>query len=157
MWGEISKMWLKTPFSEIDVDELSSKVENFFKMASVSVINMKGNKMALSFKERVDVLRSTIPVVTYLRDDALQDKHWEEITIIIKLTKLQLSESTFTLNSLLELNVVQHKVKLEEIALKANQEKDLERQYDVISSEWRKASFDTKQHKDHYYLLLPSE
>ena len=106
MWGEISKMWLKTPFSEIDVDELSSKVENFFKMASVSVINMKGNKMALSFKERVDVLRSTIPVVTYLRDDALQDKHWEEITIIIKLTKLQLSESTFTLNSLLELNVV---------------------------------------------------
>jgi hypothetical protein len=99
-------MWLKTPFSEIDVDELSSKVENFFKMASVSVINMKGNKMALSFKERVDVLRSTIPVVTYLRDDALQDKHWEEITIIIKLTKLQLSESTFTLNSLLELNVV---------------------------------------------------
>jgi dynein heavy chain len=99
-------MWLKTPFSEIDVEELSSKVENFFKMASVSVINMKGNKMALSFKERVDVLRSTIPVVTYLRDDALQDKHWEEITIIIKLTKLQLSESTFTLNSLLELNVV---------------------------------------------------
>jgi dynein heavy chain, axonemal len=106
LWGEISKMWLKTPFSEIDVDELSSKVENFFKMASMSVINMKGNKMALSFKERVDVLRSTIPVVTYLRDDALQDKHWEEITIIIKLTKLQLSESTFTLNSLLELNVV---------------------------------------------------
>ena len=43
---------------------------------------------------------------------------------------------------------MQYKGKLEEIALKANQEKDLEQQYEKITSEWRKATFDTKQHKD---------
>ena len=59
-------------------------------------------------------------MVSYLRDEALQDKHWEEITTIIKLTKQELSDTNFELKSLLELNVVQYKAKLEEIALKAN-------------------------------------
>ena len=58
-------------------------------------------------------------MVTYLRDEALQDKHWEEITTIIKLTKQELSGTNFELRSLLELNVVQYKGKLEEIAMKA--------------------------------------
>jgi hypothetical protein len=35
-----------TKFAEIDVEDLSHRVENFFKMASVCTINMKGNKMA---------------------------------------------------------------------------------------------------------------
>jgi len=65
-------------------------------------------------------------VVTYLRDEALLDKHWIEIAEIINLTKHELSGSSFTLNTLLDLNVIQHKDKLEEIALKANQERDLE-------------------------------
>jgi hypothetical protein len=46
LWGDSSKNWLKTPFSEINVEELSTKVDNYFKMASLSLINMKGNKMA---------------------------------------------------------------------------------------------------------------
>ncbi len=46
VWGELSKGWQLTKFADIDVEDLSDRVENFFKIASVCVINMKGNKMA---------------------------------------------------------------------------------------------------------------
>ena len=33
MWGEISKTWLITKFVDIDVEDLTSKVDAFYKMA----------------------------------------------------------------------------------------------------------------------------
>jgi hypothetical protein len=60
-----------TKFVDIDVEDLASKIDNFYKMANVCYINMKGNKMALHFKHQVETFRSTLPIVTYLRDDNL--------------------------------------------------------------------------------------
>jgi hypothetical protein len=49
---------------------------------------------------------------------------------------------------LIELNVLEHKDKIEEISLKAHQEKDLEKQIEKLIFDWKKVVFETKQHKD---------
>jgi Dynein heavy chain, N-terminal region 2 len=82
--------------------------------------------MAQLFKQKVENMKATIPVVTYLRDKSLEPRHWEEIFAILEM-RFDLNDALFTLNSLLELNVMQHKDKFEEIALKASQEKELEK------------------------------
>ena len=71
-------------------------------------------------------MKATIPVVTYLRDKSLEARHWDEIFAIMG-NRFDLNDAEFTLNSLLELNVMEYKDKFEEIALKATQEKDLEK------------------------------
>ena len=43
----------------------------FDKSAAQCIMNLEGNDMALKFREMVDELKFTMPVVTYLRDDAL--------------------------------------------------------------------------------------
>ena len=93
-----------TKFTDINVEDISAKVEKFSKMANVCSFNMRGNQMAFAFKHKVDALRSAIPVVTYLRDEALQERHWEEIFKILKM-RLNLNDSFFTLNSLIDLKV----------------------------------------------------
>lgn len=35
--------------------------------------------MAAYFKRSVENLKATMPVVTYLRDQSLEPRHWEEI------------------------------------------------------------------------------
>lgn len=40
-------------------------------MASMCLMNLEKNKMAVLFWEKVDEMKDTLPVVTYLRDDAL--------------------------------------------------------------------------------------
>lgn len=42
-WNQISSVWLQTKFVDIDVDDLTLKVENYYKMACVCQISMKGN------------------------------------------------------------------------------------------------------------------
>lgn len=71
--------------------------------------------------------------------------------------RIDLQDENFTLNSLIELNVLEHKDKIEEISLKAHQEKDLEKQIEKLISDWKKVVFETKQHKDQYYIIVPNE
>lgn len=71
--------------------------------------------------------------------------------------RLELENDDFTLNSLIELNVKKEKDKIGEIAQKAEKEKELEATYEKVASEWRKAIFETKQHKDAYFILGSTE
>ena len=116
---------------------------------------MKDNPVTLIFKEKVEVLKSTMPVVSYLRSD-LQPRHWTEIYEIIGM-ELDLNNDEFTLKSLIELNVKQEKDKIGEIAQKAVKEKELEASYEKVYSEWKRAAFETKSHKDSYYILGSTE
>jgi hypothetical protein len=60
-----------TKFSDIDVEEITKKVEKFSKIANTCSFTLKKNRMGKMFKESVDSLKATMPVVTYLRDEAL--------------------------------------------------------------------------------------
>jgi dynein heavy chain len=86
---------------------------------------LKENPVAVVFKDRVEELKSTMPVVTYLRDPALKEEHWNEIYEILGIT-LNLEDDYFTLSSLIDLNVKKDKDKLGEVSLKANKEAELE-------------------------------
>ena len=66
-----------------------------------------------------------MPVVTYLRDDSLQERHWNEIYEILG-DQLNLQDDNFTLQTLIELNVKKDKDKISEISLKANKERELD-------------------------------
>lgn len=67
----------------------------FDKSANVCAINLKDNPVTSIFKEKVEVLKSTMPVVSYLRSN-LENRHWEEIYEIIGL-RLELDNEDFTL------------------------------------------------------------
>lgn len=94
-------------------------------------INLKDNPVTQIFKDKVEELKSTMPVVTYLRDEALKDRHWVEIFDIIGI-QLDLNNEDFTLKSLMDLNVKKDKDKLGEIALKANKEQELEETFKKV-------------------------
>lgn len=102
-WQYLARDWINQKFTAIDVEDIQKQVDKYDKSASVCAINMRENPVTLIFKEKVDVLKSTMPVVSYLRSD-LQERHWEEIYDILGM-RLDLSADDFTLNSLIELNV----------------------------------------------------
>ncbi len=123
----------------------------FDKSANVCAINLKDNPVTAIFKEKVEVLKSTMPVVSYLRSN-LETRHWEEIYETIGL-RLELDNEDFTLQSLIDLNVKKDKDKIGEIALKAEKEKELQGIYEKVHNEYRKTEFVTTMHKDPYYIL----
>ena len=67
-WIELSASWVGQKFSSIDVESIQKLVDKYDKSSSVCAINMKENKVTAIFKEKVGVLKSTMPVVSYLRN-----------------------------------------------------------------------------------------
>ena len=60
---------MNTKFNSINVEEIQKEVDRFDKAASLCAINFKDNPVTKVFKEKVDALKSTMPVVSYLRSD----------------------------------------------------------------------------------------
>lgn len=82
-WIYLQRDWVSMKFREINVDEIQKQVDKYDKSSSMCAINMKENPVTQIFKDKVEELKSTMPVVTYLRDEALKDRHREEIFEII--------------------------------------------------------------------------
>lgn len=68
-WIYLSRDWINTKFTAIDVEDIQKQVDKFDKSSMVCAINMKENPVTQIFKEKVEVLKSTMPVVSYLRSD----------------------------------------------------------------------------------------
>ena len=59
--------------------------------------NLKDNPVTEIFKEKVEELKSTMPVVTYFRDGALQERHWNVIKTEILGMDLNVDDEDFKL------------------------------------------------------------
>jgi len=70
-WTAMVEEWKKTIFNQIDRDKIQKKVEEYDKISSMCWMNLEKNKMAVLFWEKVEEMKDTLPVVTYLWDDAL--------------------------------------------------------------------------------------
>lgn len=87
---------MNTKFSDIDVEDIQTNVDKYDKAATMCGLAMKENPMCAIFKDMVQELKSTIPVVTALRAPELKPNHWEEIYSVIGM-KLDLENDQFTL------------------------------------------------------------
>lgn len=61
---------------------------------------MHKNKMAVLFREKVDEMKDTLPVVTYLREEALKDSHLQEINKLLE-KPINLDDDDLTLERLI--------------------------------------------------------
>lgn len=94
-----------------------------------------------------------MPVVVDLRCKSLQDRHWEKIQDIIGFD-IFLDDPDFTLKTLLELKVNDHKEEIAEIALKAKKEEELEKQLKEVVSSWDGIEFQFKYDKEKEFFMF---
>jgi hypothetical protein len=65
---------------------------------------MHKNKTAVTFRALVDQMKDTLPVVTYLREEALKDSHKAEIKALLD-RPIDLDQEDLTLQTLIDMNV----------------------------------------------------
>jgi dynein heavy chain len=88
-----------------------------------------------------------MPIVTSLRNVNLTDTHWEEIRSIVG-PGLDIGNDDFTLQSLLEMNVVQYQEDIVGISVRASGEFKLRTQLNDLIETWKTINFIVKPHKD---------
>lgn len=91
-------------------------------------------------RTKVAPLRNTMPVVIALRDPLLKERHWDAINEVLG-CNIDTYAPNFTLKKLLKMQVDVYREELQEIALKANKEDELERQMKDVVNSWEDVEF----------------
>jgi dynein heavy chain len=154
-WNRLTENWVGTVFREIDVENIQNQVDEYDKIALQCVNGLEGNELTAVFQEAVEAMKSTMPVVSYLRNENLQDRHWEKINEVLKMT-IDTQNDEFTLQSLIDLDVKQNKDEIGEIALRASKEAELQRLFDKVREDWKTAKFEVNPYKEKECWVISS-
>ena len=97
--------------------------------------------------------RKAVQIIQDLTNKALQKSHWDEIKKLMG-TDFDISNPSFTLNSLLNINAIQYQEDISLIAIQASQEAALRKQLAQLDEQWKNVVFTIKsyKYKDVYVL-----
>ena len=96
-------------------------------------------KVTEVINERIYTFESTIPLIQYLRDESMRDRHWKELRIEVK-EDFEEGGPDFTLERVFSLNLLAHQDKIEEINQNAKAQLKIEKSLDTIEHMWERSA-----------------
>jgi dynein heavy chain len=139
--------WRESPLATIDVDDMGKAVQGILKTASRSEKALPGNGAATKLKASVEDFKGVLPVVSDLRNRALQQRHWDEISAVLG-TPIDPAKA-YTLGELLAMGAAARQPEISVVSTKAVQEAALEDLFaKKVTSVWTGLEFTLNPYKD---------
>ncbi|XP_041352994.1 dynein heavy chain 6, axonemal-like isoform X2 [Gigantopelta aegis] len=138
-WTRLVDEWTASSFDSVPVESLQKNVNKFTQTVYMLEKGLPHNEILPRLKEMVMKFKQGMPVITSLRNPSLRSRHWEQIQRIIN--KVIARDKSFTLGNLLDMNIFQHKEKIQDISTTASNEATLEHMLNKITSLWLNTDF----------------
>ncbi|XP_066588945.1 dynein axonemal heavy chain 6 [Prorops nasuta] len=152
-WSMTVDEWQTVDFSTLDIEEVTSFTMKTLKSITQLEKGLPPNNVLPGFKEEVDLIRDKLPILGYLRNPNLKQRHWMKIESLLNY-RFQ-SDEVVTLNLLEDLGVFAYPNELMEIAASASSEAGLEAMLKKVEDIWKALEFiilPYKEIKDVYIL-----
>ena len=147
-----SEEWSDSLFSEVDANSMEQAVAQYGKVAYQVQKALPKNEAIAVLRREVERWNEVLPVLQYLKNDALLQCHWDELQ---KVTKIDLfetfSEDGFTVEKLVALGLHPYTEDVERISVFATQESVLEEQLLKVQTTWEAVEFIPLDHKPEVY------
>ncbi|XP_075057079.1 dynein axonemal heavy chain 14 [Mixophyes fleayi] len=151
-WARLSAEWRLTSFENLNVDVIQRDVNRFSHTLFMLEKGLPANFVVTSLKQSIVDFKQSLPIVVALRNPCLQARHWDIIHFTIG--RMIMRDKNFTLGSLLELRIFQHKDKIIDISTTATNEATLEGMLDKVISLWNKTDFKLTAHQSELSEVL---
>eukprot|EP00873_Tetraselmis_striata_P045243 jgi/Tetstr1/465507/TSEL_010176.t1 len=145
-WDALVGGWQAQHFDSLRVEEMEETTARYHKMVFKIERGLPPNRLAPGFREKVDAIRGTLPVIQALRNRNLKSRHWEKIQEAIG-AEIERGEG-FTLGYLLALKVMAFKDDITQISTEATQESSLEEMLAKVQSKWLHTEFQLLSYKE---------
>ena len=139
-WQEKEVVWYKTPFAQIEAQDIKMEAEKYFKVAMKLEKNLEPNLIQEKLKTAVETFKEAMPIVVAMRSDKLLESHWQQIKDLIK-EDFDINAEDFTLRSLINLDANQYKEEICAIQLQAEKEASLRADLEALEEQWRRIVF----------------
>ncbi|CAF3434426.1 unnamed protein product [Rotaria sp. Silwood1] len=135
--------WTDGPRDKVQPDQVEQDVGNYerqlFKLERQFNNNPQPRKMANRLRVQVGEFKEKMPLIQTLFNPGLRDRHWEQISLIIG-QPFKPDDDT-NLNKIIEMDIIQHIPKLEQISEAASKEFSLEKAMEKMKKDWQNIEF----------------
>lgn len=138
-WEYAIHEWYTAEFDTLDVEEITAVTMRTMKHIIQLERGLPPNKIVPNLKENVELIRNKLPILGYLRNPDLKDRHWEKIEEILNYTFKPDEKKTWT--RMKELGAFLKPQELMEIAAAASSEANLENMLKKVIDTWEDLKF----------------
>jgi len=159
-------VWMTGPFVELDPEQIGKDVSAWHKLMYklerelLADDAVKPSQVASEMKAKISEFKAHLPIITWLRNPGLRQRHWDKISSILAPGRgsFLTPDLDLTLSQILALDIQAHKSEIEEISATASKEYQLELQLDKMNKEWRTVMLDIEPYKSTgSYILKGAE
>ncbi|XP_037621211.1 dynein heavy chain 6, axonemal [Sebastes umbrosus] len=144
-WDSLSDGWRKSTLEQLDLEQFSSQVVKYNKYVNQLEKGLPRNNVVPSLKEKVDVIKQWMPVITDLRNPCMKPEHWETLESVVGTA---LNGEELTVAVLEQLNVFSYGTEIQEVSGQASGEASVETIITKVEDVWKATEFMVLPHGD---------
>ncbi|KAK2919405.1 hypothetical protein Q8A73_003776 [Channa argus] len=142
-WDDLQAGWRQTTLQQLDLEQFSSQINKYTKYVNQLEKGLPRNNAVPCLKEKVEVMKQRLPVITDLRNPCMRAEHWKTLESIVG-TSLNVEELTLSL--LEEYNVFSYEVEIQEVSGEAAGEASVEAIVTKVEDLWKTTEFVVLSH-----------
>ncbi|CAD1473370.1 unnamed protein product, partial [Heterotrigona itama] len=145
-WENAVYEWYASDFDALNVEEITAFTMRTMKNIIQLERGLPPNNILPDLKESVELIRNKLPVLGYLRNPDLKDRHWKTIETILNHTFVPDEKKTW--NQMEELGAFLKPNELMEVAAAASSEASLENMLKKVIDTWENLKFIVVPYKE---------
>ncbi|XP_015429803.1 PREDICTED: dynein heavy chain 6, axonemal, partial [Dufourea novaeangliae] len=151
-WESAVCEWHSADFDTLNVDDITSFTMRTMKNLIQLERGLPPNNIVPDLKENVELLRNKLPVLGYLRNPDLRDRHWDRIEQILNYMFMPDVKKTWV--QLENLGAFLKPNELMEVAAAASSEANLEYMLKRVVETWEELKFVVVPHKEEKDIFI---
>lgn len=144
-WDSLQNGWRQSTLMQLDLEQFSSQIIKYGKLVNQLEKGLPQNNLVPNLKDKVDVMKQRLPVVTDLRNPCMKPEHWRTLESVVG-TSLNVEE--LSVAALEELNVFCYGTEIQEVSGQASGEASVEAIILKVEDVWRTTEFTVLSHGD---------
>ncbi|CAD5112359.1 DgyrCDS1592 [Dimorphilus gyrociliatus] len=145
-WENCVSEWTDAKFEELDPETLTATTTKYGKTVVQLEKGLPPNGVVPLVKNKVNLMREKLPVISDLRNPNLKKRHWEMIESVLDYNFTD--EEPITLGRLEEIDAFRHTESIQEISGQASSEAGLEGLLKKVEDSWKATEFVVLPYKD---------
>ncbi|XP_047430741.1 dynein axonemal heavy chain 6 [Mugil cephalus] len=144
-WKSLQEGWRQSTLEQLDLEQFASQINKYTKYVNQLEKGLPRNNLLPSLKDKVEVMKQRLPVITDLRNPCMKQEHWKNLESVVG-TTLNVKESTVA--ALEELNIFSYGNEIQEVSGKASGEASVGAIITKVDDIWKTTEFTVLPHGD---------
>ena len=153
--------WRKGFWSEVNTEALEDENKRLLKQLRAKGAEYppaKGWQVFQDIQDEIKVMGVILPLINDLHSNAMRTRHWAALARVCNVKTVDPTDSSFTLNDMMDLKINEHAEDVSEIVETAQKELKIEKKLLEIETVWKDMILDYVPHKEtEMFVPRPSE